>query len=208
MGKHDMDQEDEETISFASMACHVPPSPETSRNPSPPGDPLFEFRPSPELSYPSSPADLLFSNGLLLPRSLPPETGQNDRPRCLKDPAGHRSGSRKLTMSASKRVSFQMVDAGSPPAITGKSIQQARNGGRHVRPVARRPGRKEAERRRGMFGFLKTACRECQACEPSSQVREMKPLQACSISSYNYNGQINRIARPTLITIQRGNSKK
>lgn len=108
MGKYALDEE-EETISFARMACHVSPSPETSRNPSPHGDPFFEFHASSELSYPSSPADLLFSKGLLLPHSLPPETSDTVRRRCLKEASGTHGSSRKLTMSASKRVSFQLV---------------------------------------------------------------------------------------------------
>ncbi|KAK8942560.1 hypothetical protein KSP39_PZI009386 [Platanthera zijinensis] len=194
MGKYAVDkqEEQEESLSFATMACHVSHSPETiSQTPSPPGDPFFEFQTSPESSYPASPADVLFSNGILLPNSLSPENGETGRRRCLKDPFSHRSGSRKLTISASKRVAFQQAEARTPPPMEERPLRPIRNyNGQGHRAVA--PERKKAKGRLGMLGFFRATCRECKALEPSSQVMEIRSLPAQSAGGYNNGRKVNR----------------
>ncbi|KAG0478962.1 hypothetical protein HPP92_013681 [Vanilla planifolia] len=176
MAKYDMDMDmDEETLSFATMICHATPSPEHGRERLPPADPSFEFRPFPNPSFPSSPADHhLQPEAPLLPRFFPRPTegggSRRDLRRCLKKEADHRSG------RSQKKVSFHLVATEfrreSPqPAVPGKAMGF---GGRRGWAAAS-PGRKEGKRgRRGLFGYFMSSCRECHALEPSSQVMELQ----------------------------------
>lgn len=153
-------------------------------------DPNFEFHSS--CRMPQSPADLIFSDGHLLPHSYP----MNSRTKTIRSPPTSNIISRSSSVSSSgsggscvgsarrclrksgervsaaepKRVSFQLsseVDGRWQSVTTNSS----RSGwGRYGAVVGRGKarGRKEAgKQKRGLFGYIVLACRDCSALEPS-----------------------------------------
>ncbi|XP_038988068.1 uncharacterized protein LOC120112561 [Phoenix dactylifera] len=181
-------------VSFSCMASgqlqNSPTEPRLST------DPNFEFRSSGPSS--PSPADVLFSDGHLMPHSYPmnkptktsrssPTSNATSRSSSASSSSGSSGGSARRCLRKSgervpaaepKRVSFQLssgVDGGwQLPGASLGTTSSIRSGSGRYRAVGGRGearNRKEAgKQQRGLFGCIVSACRECHALEPSKVV--------------------------------------
>ncbi|CAL9205018.1 unnamed protein product [Musa hybrid cultivar] len=144
-----------------------------------PADPSFAFRRG--SAPPPSPADLLFSNGQLVPhlyvaaearRSQLPSSNGDGRRSSSASASGRscliKDGDAKNAAVTPKRVSFLLNETGRRTASSEGSAgvnrwRQGRNGRARKKTT-------EKQQQVRVFGFLVSACRECHAFQPSKYV--------------------------------------
>lgn len=114
---------------------------------------------------PSSPADLLFTNGKIVLWNNPSpieSNGSISRRRCLRKGSGRSSAD-----SAPKRVSFQ-ENLLTPKGSTATPLSERRNEV-ILGDVLQLKSKREAKKSKGLLGSIILACRECRAVEPSTK---------------------------------------
>lgn len=153
---------DREEVSFSSMVQSNIPIPRSGssagRRKQLSAGPSFEFRPSSTLPV-AYPADCMLSADSKI---VPPQNGVNGHRQCLRQGNGRRSAD-----SVPKRVSFQEVER-----VAKRSASSPLPERRHVTVGAMLElnPKKDAEKRKGLFGSIILACRDCHAVEPSKRV--------------------------------------
>ncbi|RWW29578.1 hypothetical protein GW17_00005893 [Ensete ventricosum] len=144
-----------------------------------PADPFSHGR-----APPPSPADLLFSDGQLVPhlyvgaaearRSQLPSSNGDGRRSSSASPSGGRGclikkdGDAKNTAVTPKRVSFLLNETGRRSASSQGSAGVNRSNGRARKKTT------EKQQQVRVFGFLVSACRECHAFQPSKYAEPRK----------------------------------